>query len=361
MKNIHNFAVIMAGGSGTRFWPFSTVNKSKQLLHLTTHGTQIQQTVSRILPLISDQNIFIVTNEFLQEELRRQVAEVSDIPDGNIIVEPMRRNTLPCIGLASLYIKDKDPEPSSTMVIFPSDHFIRYEERFRQILSHAHKVVSQENDCLVTFGIKPSRPETGYGYISLKNKLYSIDDSDVFKVDQFTEKPNKQAAIEFVESGNYLWNGGIFMLQTATLLDMIEKFVPDIFGELSKIEHAIGTPDEQKVIQKSYSRMRNISVDYAIVEKADNVLVIPADIGWSDIGSWAAMNEVWQKDADGNVCQGKHVGIDTNDCVIYGDKLIATIGLNELVIVDTERALLVCPKSRAQDVKKIVEKLKEKG
>jgi len=352
------FAVIMAGGSGTRFWPLSTSNKPKQLLHLTEHGTLIQQTVSRILSLISEQNILIVTNALQQEELRRQVSDISAISNGNIIVEPVGRNTLPCIGLAALYIKVGNQDQSSIMVVLPSDHFIRDERKFLQLLSYAQEIV-HEHDCLVTFGIKPNRPETGYGYISLKDKVFSINGTDVFRAGQFTEKPNKQTAVEFVESGKYLWNSGIFVWRTLTLLDMIERFAPDISNELSKIETAIGTPHEQEIIQKTYSQMRSISVDYAIMEKADNVLVIPADVGWSDLGSWAAMDEVWEKDANGNTCRGQHIGIDTSDCVIHSNKLVATIGIKDMVIVETEKALLVCPKSRVQEVKAIVGKINQ--
>lgn len=370
------FAVIMAGGSGTRFWPLSTINKPKQLLSLTGDSTPIQQTVSRILPLISEQNIFIVTNKLQQEELRKQISKVSAIPAHNIIVEPVGRNTLPCIGLAALYIKAKSYDQSSIMVVLPSDHFIRDEKRFLKLLSDAQEV-AQEGSSIVTFGIMPNRPETGYGYIALQNKVCSINDTDVFKAERFTEKPDKRTAAEFVASGKYLWNSGMFLWRTSVLLDMIEKFVPDIFRKLSKLEAAIGTPDEQEIIQEAYSQMRSISVDYAIMEKADNVLVIPADIGWSDVGSWAAMDEVWQKDANGNACKmnlprskkmvdspssvaspdsgssGQHISIDTSDCVIYSDKLVATIGLKDLIVVETEEALLVCPKSRAQEVKKI--------
>ena len=355
----HNmFAVVMAGGNGTRFWPLSTISNPKQLLNLTTDGTLIQKTVSRITPLIPEQNIFIVTNTFQREELRRQVSEVSAIPSRNIIVEPVGRNTLPCIGLAALYIKSL--EQSSTMTVLPSDHFVRDEGRFLQLLCYAQKVV-QEHDCLVTLGIKPSRPETGYGYISLKNRIYSINGTDIFKAEQFTEKPDRQTATEFLASGKHLWNSGMFVWRTSTLLEMIERFAPDISVELSKIEAVIGTPHEQRVIQEIYPQMRSISVDYAIMEKADNVLVIPADFGWSDIGSWAAIDEVWQKDANSNVCMSQHIGIDTSGCTIYSDKLVATIGLEDVAIIETEKALLVCPKSRAQEVKIIVERLEQEG
>lgn len=359
IREANMFATIMAGGSGTRFWPLSTINKPKQLLNLTEHGTLIQQIVSRILPLISEQNIFIVTNALQQEELRRQVSDVSAIPNRNIIVEPVGRNTLPCIGLAALYIKDRNQDQSSIMVVLPSDHFIRDERKFLQLISYAQEVV-QERDCLVTFGIKPNGPETGYGYISLKDKVFSINGTDVFKAGQFTEKPDKQTAVEFVESGKYLWNSGIFVWRTSTLLNLIEKLAPDISNALSQIETAIGTPREQEAIQETYSQMRSISVDYAIMENADNVLVIPAGIGWSDLGSWAAMDEVWEKKSNGNVCRGQHIGIDTKNCVIHSDKLVATIGIKDMVIVETEKALLICPKSRAQEVKAIVGKIKRK-
>jgi len=359
VKNREDFPmyiVIMAGGKGTRFWPISTQNKPKQLLNLAGDLTMVQQTVKRVSSIVAQSKVFLVTEASLETELRKQLPEIS--PE-NILVEPIGKNTLPCIGLASLYIKQKTA--SGIMVVLPADHLIRNEAKFLELLSLAKDFVIR-HDALVTFGIVPTRPETGYGYIGKGRVFDTVNGVNIFSVQAFIEKPSKQKAIEFCQTGQYLWNSGMFVWRVPTLLDAIEKYAPSIYDKLLRIDAAIGTPNEIQILNQIYPKVEVISIDYGIMEKADNVVVIPADIGWDDVGSWAAMQSILKRDISGNVCSGKHLGIDTENCVIYSpQKLVATIGIKDLIIVESAHALLVCPVERAQEVKTLVEKLEIGG
>ncbi len=350
------YTVIIAGGGGTRLWPLSRTHKPKQLHCLTSDNTMIQDVLERISHLVSFKKIFIVTNKICAKDVKNQIPQ---IPKNNIIIEPAIKNTAPAIGLAALHIKKVNPK--AVMGVFPSDHLITEEEKFLQILKIAEKLV-QENDNIVTLGIKPTYPEKGYGYIHLGKQKEEIGGNKIFWVDKFIEKPDYKTATQYVKRWDYLWNSGMFIFKVETILKLYLKYLPKIYKSLMKIEKTLGTRKEREVIEKEYQKMEEISIDYGIMEKAKKVIVVPADIGWSDVGNWSTLKDILSNGTNENIIKGEHLGVDTVDSLIYGSKkLIATVGVSNLIIIETEDAILICPKERAQDVKKIVEKLKEDG
>jgi len=351
------FVLIMAGGLGTRLWPLTAKGLPKAFLSFDGTGVSLlQRTILRSSLLTSFDNIFIVAGRSHEKELRRQA---QNIPDENLILEPVGRDTLPCIGFAGLYIKRRDP--FSIMVVLPGEQFIKDEAEFQNLVTYA--VESARNcNCAVTLGIKPTFPATGFGYTQLGDKISDKGSVCIFKSQGFTEKPDKKKASEFLSSGQYFWNSGIYILPTLLLFEMISKFAPDIYSGLSAIEDTIGTPKEKETIEQIYPNMRNISIDYAITEKLENILVIPADIGWNDMGTWQEVAETWEKDDHSNYCLGRYIGIDSDGCVIYSpDKLVATVGVRDMIIVNTPDGLLLCAKDRADDVKLLVQKLMKEG
>lgn len=350
------YGVIMAGGSGTRFWPLSKERTPKQLLNLTGDRTLIQKAIHRIEPVIKHRNVFIVTGNSHVKEIKAQLGE---IPSENIIVEPFGRNTAPCIGLAALHIKKRDPD--GVVAVLPADHLIKDEGRFRKLISIGSQIAHEKN-LIITLGIKPSYPETGYGYIQAGKKLEGKIKTKVFTVNRFTEKPDIKRARRFVASGSYFWNSGVFIWKVNTILEMIRRFLPDLFDGLMEIEKVLETEKEKRVVKNVYSRIKGISIDHAIMEKADNVAVIPCDTGWNDIGTWMALYDILEKDNFNNAVVGDYAAIDTEGCIIHSPKkLVATIGLKDLVIVAAKDSILICPKEKSQDVKKIVEILKKRG
>jgi mannose-1-phosphate guanylyltransferase/mannose-6-phosphate isomerase len=352
------YAIIMAGGSGTRFWPLSREKMPKQLLKIGGEDTLIRQTVSRVLPLVRIEDIFIVTNQSLADTIGYQLSSKFDRPwDGNFILEPEAKNTAPALGLAALHLERVDPE--SIMVVLAADHSIRKTEEFLNLLRKAGEAA--RHGYLVTLGIKPDRPETGYGYIKSGEKLNEAGIEDVCKVEAFVEKPNLETAREYLKSGNYYWNSGIFIWKTKTLLAEIEKHQPSLHKGLLEIRQSIGTDREADVIKEVFKKLDSVSIDYAVMEKTGRAAVIPADIGWSDVGSWTALDDVSDRDASGNVIAGNVIDIGSRDSIIYAEKrLVATIGLKDAVVVDTPDATLVCSKDKAQDVKKVVDELKKR-
>jgi mannose-1-phosphate guanylyltransferase/mannose-6-phosphate isomerase len=359
------YAVIMAGGSGTRFWPLSREQMPKQLLKIGGEDTLIQQTVSRILPLVRIEDIFIVTSQSLADSIGYQLSSKFDRPwDGNFILEPEAKNTAPALGLAALHLQRLDPE--SIMVVLAADHSVRKADEFLNLIRKAGEAALQ--DYLVTLGIKPNRPETGYGYIEAGGKCegpwltaHGPDDATVHKVEAFVEKPDLETAKKYLESGRYYWNSGIFVWKTGTFLHEIEKLAPSLHKGLMEIRKSIDTDREAEVIRGVFKNLDPISIDYAVMEKTDRAAVIAADIGWSDVGSWTALDEVSERDAAGNVISGNVIDIGSRDSIIYAEKrLVATIGLKDAVVVDTPDATLVCSKERAQDVKKIVDEVKKR-
>jgi mannose-1-phosphate guanylyltransferase len=348
------FAVIMAGGRGERLWPLSTPKRPKQFLKLRGQKTMLQETVARISPLIPKESIYMVA----PKEFTRLVCEQLDIPRENIIVEPMGRNTAPCVGLAATMLEAKDPQ--SVMVVLPADHVIKERERFLRILAKATEVAAAE-DYLVTLGIVPDRPATGYGYIRRGELLARDGEIEICRAERFIEKPNHKTAERFLEEGGYYWNSGIFIWRADVILAELERHLPELYSGLMRIKEHLGKPkpDLDRVIEEVYKEQESISIDYGVMERSSRVLVIPADIGWSDLGDWSALEAIFEKDGEGNIIQARHLGIDTKDSIIFADKgkLIATIGLEGIVIIETERALLVMNKARAQEVREIVKRL----
>ncbi len=352
------YAVIMAGGSGTRFWPLSRETMPKQLLKIGGEDTLIRQTVSRVLPLVKFEDMFIVTNRSLADSIGHQLSSKFERSwDNNFILEPEAKNTAPALALAALHLERIDPE--SVMVALAADHFIKKADDFLNLLRKAGEAA--DHGYLVTLGIKPNRPETGYGYIKAGTKCQEAGIEGLCRVEAFVEKPNIETAREYLKNGNYYWNSGIFVWKVKTLLQEIEKHHPALHRGLAEIRKSIGAENESEVIKAVFKKLESVSIDYAVMEKTDRAAVIPADIGWSDVGSWTALDEVSDRDAAGNVITGNVIDIGSRDSIIYAEKrLVATIGLKDTVVVDTPDATLVCSKERAQDVKKIVDELKKR-
>ncbi len=352
------YAVIMAGGSGTRFWPLSREKMPKQLLKIGSDDTLIQLTVDRVLPLVKRENVFIVTNQGLAVDIGTQLtSRFGGSWDQNLILEPEAKNTAPALGLSALHLNRIDPD--GIMVVLSADHAIRNVEAFQKCLRTAAKAA--ERDYLVTLGIKPNRPETGYGYIKAGEQCREAGLDDVCRVERFVEKPDLKTAQGYLESGQYYWNSGMFVWKVRTFLKEIERHMPSLHQGLEEVRKSIGTGTESETVRGMFARLQPVSIDYGVMERTDRAAVVPADIGWSDVGSWTALEEVTDKDASGNIITGNVVDIDSTDSVIYAEKrLVATIGLKDTIVVDTPDATLVCSRDRAQDVKKVVDELKKR-
>jgi mannose-1-phosphate guanylyltransferase len=350
------YGVIMAGGSGTRFWPESRKCKPKQLLNIMGERTMIRATVRRILAKIPFERITVVTAAPHADEIRSQLPELSN---DMIVIEPEGRNTAPCIALAAYKLNKIDPD--GVMVVLPADHVIGKEEEFREALRIASEAASLGNH-LITFGVVPNRPETGYGYIKLGPAQIEVGGETLFKVERFVEKPNHSTAQEYVASGNYLWNSGMFVWTIKSIIKAFEEHLPAISSEMERISPALNTPDEAAAIAETYAKMESISIDYGIMEKANNVLTIPVNVEWNDVGSWASLEDVWERDRCGNATKGKVMFVDAAGCVVSSPrKLTALIGVEDLIVVDTPDALMICRKDKAQDVRKLQELLKDNG
>jgi len=351
------YIVILAGGSGTRFWPLSRKSTPKQLMSVFGGKSMLQRTVERVIPL-QPKRVMVVTNALQAAETRNQLEYIKGMPV-DVIEEPIGRNTAPAIGLAASIIARFDPD--GIMVVLPADHFIVDEEGFRETLRKARTVA--ETGKLVTLGITPTRPETGYGYIEAE----SGSGSDAAPVRRFVEKPPLERALEFLASGRFYWNSGMFVWGASAILDQIARFMPELSGALAKLafEHDVWElADLKPQIAEIYSGIKGESIDFGVMEKAQDVQVIPASFGWSDVGSWSALPEVMEADQDGHVlinAQGS-VSVASEGCLAYGSgKMVAFVGVKDLVVVDTPDALLICSKSAAQDVKKVVEELERRG
>ena len=346
------FGIIMAGGGGTRFWPLSRKRTPKQLLNLSGKEVMVNETVDRISTVCKNEDIYIVTNS-LQAEKMQEVTEGRILPK-NILREPSARNTAACIGYAAIKIaKDYG---DGVMVITPSDAYVKDTKTFTKVLQTAINAAASSQN-LITVGITPTFPATGYGYIKYKEA-----DCEVKSVDCFVEKPNLENAKKYLESGNYVWNSGIFVWKASVILEKFKNLLPDIYSDLLKIEEALNTVDEEKILNAVYPQIRSISIDYGVMEKSDNILVVPGEFGWNDVGSWDMLGVLHEADENGNVCVGNSLNIDTKNTTVYSSgKLIACVGVEDMVIVETADAILVCPKNRVQDVKLAVEALKEKG
>lgn len=345
------YGLIMAGGGGTRFWPLSRKRVPKQLLNLDGKEVMINETIDRLSGIVEKEDIFIVTNEE-QVDLTRIITD-ERVLNEHILAEPSARNTAACIGYGAIEILKKHGD--GVMCILASDHYIKNEDVFKEVLKKAIETV-EETDGLVTIGIKPTFPSTGYGYI--KNE--SISGKEYKNVIEFVEKPDIDRANAYIESGNYAWNSGMFVWKASTIMKYFEKLLPDIYDKLMIIMEAMGTASETDVINAIYDTIPKISIDYGIMERADSVYMLEGDFGWNDIGSFDALSALYDCDNKGNVVRGENVSIDSGNNIVIGEKkLIACLGVENLIIVDTEDALLVCRKDRAQDVKEIVATLEK--
>ena len=343
-------AVIMAGGRGERFWPKSRNNRPKQFLSLTSDGeTMIQKTVKRLLPLVDMEDIYIVTNAAYTELVLDQLP---DLPNENILAEPCARNTAPCIAFAASVIKQKYDD--AVMLVLPSDHLIGYEDIYINTLKKAIRAAEQGKN-LVTIGITPTYPETGYGYINFGKEC-----GDTYEVERFVEKPDLPTAKEYLASGKYLWNSGMFVWKVTSILADMKEFMPDIYDGAVRIGEAFNTPGFEDVLVKEFYAFRSESVDFGIMEKADNIYTIPGSFGWDDVGSWLAVERINETDDDKNYIEGDVISIGSERTTICGGKrLVAAVGLEDIIIVDTDDAVLVCSKNSTQDVKKVIAQLKE--
>lgn len=343
------YGVILAGGFGERFWPKSKPDTPKQLLSITGKKTLLEETLDRILPLIPEERILIVTNKDIGAKI---LSAVPRLTTDNIIVEPMRKNTAPAVALATLYLKHKDKD--AVMAVLPADHFIPDKEKFLKILSIAYEL-AQKRENLITFGIKPTRPETQYGYIEVGKKVETKNGISIYEVSAFKEKPTIDKAKDFLSQGGYLWNSGMFVWHIEAILDAFSKLMPGLYSELMKMQN------ETLKLEEFFLGVENIPIDIGIMEKAENILMIEGNFTWDDVGSWKALERIYPKDKNENVVLGEHIGINTQNCIIVGEeKLVATIGISNLIVVATQEATFVCPKERAEGVRKIVEELKDR-
>lgn len=347
-------ALIMAGGKGERFWPRSRVSLPKQFLSLTDDGkTMIQLTVERISPLVNIEDVYIATNKNYKELVKQQLP---GIPEENILCEPVGRNTAPCIGLGAAHVAKKYED--ATMIVLASDHLIKNNEIFTETFTEACEVAEQGEN-LVTIGITPNYPETGYGYIKYDQ---NTKQKSAYAVERFVEKPVLEVAKEYLADGHYLWNSGMFVWKVSTILNNFKKLLPESYDALMKIKDSVGTADEEAVLNTEFMNLEAESVDYAIMEKAQNIYIIPGNFGWDDIGSWLAVGRIKKTDEDNNVVNGNVVTVNTKNCVIEGaEKLIATVGLRDMVVVDTKDATLISTKENAGEIKKVLAKLRETG
>jgi len=350
----HAYAVIMAGGSGTRFWPLSRCKRPKQLLTLFGRHSLLEQTVARIQPAIPSGRVYVFTSEAILRRVRQLLPR---IPSGQIVGEPAARNTAPTLGVAAFEIARRDPE--GLMVVLPSDHIIAKPEVFRQVLSAACRVASTPGRSVV-LGLKPTRPDTGFGYIRLGRREGKVARHDVFQVETFTEKPTLALARRYASSGRYLWNGGMFIWKASTLIENFQRFQPAMASQLKQIADAGGV--RSRAFRRLYPKFPKISIDYALMEKIPSIYALPADIGWNDVGSWAVVYELNNKDSEKNVRPRASLSLDSGgNMAVSPKKFVVTVGVHDLIIVETDDALLVCARERSQEVGKAVQELERLG
>lgn len=350
------FVVIMAGGAGTRFWPKSRERRPKQLLPIIGEGTMLQNTVQRLLPMVPAENIFVISNQVQYEGI---IEQLTMLPTENIIIEPRPKNTAACIGLGAILLQQR--AANEVMVVLPADHLIGDDEVFCETLLHAGKIAA-EKEVLITIGIQPTYPATGYGYIQHNHEKVAVGNATAYRVKTFAEKPNLATAKRFLDSGDFLWNSGIFVWRLPVILAQLEEHLPHHYDGLREIARALGTPEQNSTIDRVYQQIKSISIDYGVMEKAQNVLVLRGQFRWNDLGSWDEVYKLLPKDQEYNATNGnQHVLLDSNGCLIdVPGKTVAAVGLRDLMIVETEDALLLCPRSRAQEVKDLVELIKRR-
>jgi mannose-1-phosphate guanylyltransferase len=357
-------AIIMAGGSGTRFWPESRDLRPKQLLCFAGERSMIQATVDRLEGLVPPERVLIATNAKLAEIVAGQLPE---LPAESILGEPCKRDTAPCIGLAAMIVSRHDPQ--ATMAVMPSDHVIGPDDAFRQAIEFAAGLVDESPGRIVTFGIRPTYPAESFGYIErggqletkAAQKFKSL--APAYQVKQFREKPKAEVAKGYVDSGHFYWNSGIFIWRAATILDALRQRQPEMFEHLERIAQAFSRPDYQSVLEREFAAIRGVSIDYAVMEHAKDVAVIEAPYRWDDVGSWQALARLHGADENGNTIIGKHLGVHTSGTIVRGptDHLIVTLGLKDCVVVHTADATLVANKHDEESIRQVVKLLQEKG
>ncbi|NMB57496.1 mannose-1-phosphate guanylyltransferase [Candidatus Beckwithbacteria bacterium] len=360
----HLYIVVLCGGGGTRVWPLSVSKKPKQFLNFYSEKTLYQETVGRAKKLVSQEKIFIITNQKYVDEIKQETPE---IPTANIIGEPEKKNTAMAMGTAALYIKQKDPE--AVIINLYSDHVITNEDVFLNTLKISAQIAF-EDKCLMTIGVTPTFPHPGLGYIKMGEEIKKEHDLTITKVDSFKEKPDYETAKQYVESGKYLWNAGFYIWRVDQILQSFKDLSPNIYSKLAQLEQNLGKKNETVILKKVYQEVEDISIDFAISEKSPNLCVVPGGFGWYDIGGWKVVYELGKKNENGNVLiknkDGKQdipaVSFDAKDnLVYYSHQPVALIGVENLVVVDTGEGLLICHKEKANDVKKVVQELQDKG
>lgn len=348
------YIMIMAGGVGKRFWPRSRKDRPKQLLDIVSDQSMLRLTYERMKKIAEEKKIYIIAGQNLAEVINREIPE---LPERNLIIEPSGKNTAPCIGLAATTIIQKDP--NAVMGIFPADHLITDIRAFKKAVNQGVQF-ARDHVALVTFGISPTRPATGYGYIQVNTKEPAHKDN-IFKVKTFAEKPNLATAQRFLASGEFLWNSGMFIWKAENILNAMKLFLPEMYESLQQIGMAIDSPKYQTVLKKQWATIHNNSIDYGVMEKAKNVYVVRANFDWSDVGSWDAVYELQKKDKNGNVLIGEIVPIDTENSYIYSRKnLIAAIGVRDLIVIQSKNSLLIVHRNESERVKDLVDLLERK-
>jgi mannose-1-phosphate guanylyltransferase len=346
-------ALIMAGGRGTRFWPLSTDGKPKQFLNLLGEDTMIQMTVKRLERLLPIERIFVVTEKNYYKLIREQLPY---LPERNIIIEPVGRNTAPCIALSAFTIKKY--YENATIAVLPADHLIKEEKRFINILNAASKFVDINRKAIVTLGVTPDRPETGYGYIRCSDNKSHMDEFDLVKVEKFVEKPNLEKAREYLESGNYLWNGGMFIWKADTILSLTNKYLHKTYTVLSEIA-ATSKDFYEDVLEKKYTQIDSVSVDYGIMEHSDSIFVIPSDFGWDDVGNWSSIERHSMRDEAGNVTNKNSYYYKSSNNIALTKKKILLNNVEDLIIIETDEYILVSSKGKEQEIKQARELIRE--
>ena len=351
-------ALIVAGGQGTRLWPMSRARMPKQMLPLIDNGSMFQTSIKRIEPLFAPEDIFVVTTSDYAPELRQ---EAPQIPSENFIIEPYGKNTAPALALAMAYIQKRDPK--ATIAILTADHYISNREKFCRVLESAYHVA--QDGKIVTLGIAPSHPATGFGYIQQGDVMAKVGDFTVYQSKRFTEKPDIVRATQFLASGQYSWNSGMFIWKVEQAMRDFEHYQPAMYALFSCLQEAFDTTDYEQKLADIWEKLPQLSIDFAIMEKAEHIAVIPVNIGWSDIGSWSSLYDILPQDNFGNCIKGKaaasRVILDTRDTLVYSNRLTVAIGVENIVVVDTGDVLLICHKDRTEDVKQVVDYLKENG
>lgn len=352
-------AVIMAGGSGTRLWPMSRKSFPKQLQKLVGDKSMIQETFDRLEPVVGKDNIYISTTEKYKEATRKTLIGVNE---DNYLIEPNAKNTAPAIGLITAYFYALDPK--TIIATVASDHVVTKTGEFQKVLGVARDLIIKNPDQLVTVGLNPTYPETGMGYIKMNGLFTTINNTKVFSVEEFVEKPDLATAKKYLSSWEYLWNASYFIFRADHMMNLFKKHQSKIYTELEKIVKLYDRGEAtEELINEIYQKMPEAPIDTAIIEKAKDVLVIPADLGWNDVGSWASLYDVLSLSTGSSVIsKGHHIGVDDENILVYsGEKMIATVGLDNIVIVDTPDVTLICNKNHSQDIKKLIEKLKDEG